>query len=117
MKNQTPTPGHGVPDAFLNKFGQHLTGILCGFDRLRFRGTLWMLFNPAVMEIYLLRCGVLLKHFKTFAQNLTERVLATDTPATSEQITRLDQTPLLLRQRYGVPLRSVCRTRRAGSGC
>ena len=49
MNNQTPTSGHGVPDAFLTKFGQHVTGILCGFDRLRFRGTLRMLFDPAKM--------------------------------------------------------------------
>jgi len=76
MKNQTPTSGHGVPDAFLNKFGQHVTGILCGFDRLRFRGTLRMLFDPAIMETYLLRCGILLKNFKAFAQNLTDRVKA-----------------------------------------
>ena len=76
MKNQTPTSGHGVPDAFLTKFGQHITGILCGFDRLRFRGTLRMLFDPAIMETYLLRCGVLLKNFKGFAQDLTERVKA-----------------------------------------
>lgn len=74
MKNQTPTFGHGVPDAFLNKFGQHVTGILCGFDRVRFRGTLRMLFDPAIMEIYLLRCGVLMKPFKGFAQTVTERI-------------------------------------------
>lgn len=76
MENQTPAPGHGVPAAFLNKFGQHVTGILCGFDRLRLRGTLRMLFEPALMETYLLRCGVLLKNFRTFAQDLTERVKA-----------------------------------------
>ena len=76
MKNQTPTSGHGVPDAFLTKFGQQVTGVLCGFDRLRFRGTLRMLFDPAIMEIYLLRCGVLLKNFKAFAQGLTGRVKA-----------------------------------------
>ena len=74
MKNQTPTPGHGVPDAFLTKFGQHITGILCGFDRLRFRGTLRMLFDPAKMELYLSVCGVLIKNFKAFAQHLTDRV-------------------------------------------
>jgi hypothetical protein len=49
---------------------------LCGFDRLRFRGTLRMLFDPAIMETYLLRCGVLRKNFKAFAQDLTDRVKA-----------------------------------------
>ena len=76
MKNQTPTSGHGVPDAFLNKFGQHVTGILCGFDRLRFRGTRRMLFDPAIRETDLRRCDVLIKHFKTFAQGITDRVKA-----------------------------------------
>jgi hypothetical protein len=76
MKNQTPTSGHGAPDAFLNKFGQHITGVLSGFDRLRFRGTLRMLFDPSVMEVYLLRWNVLIKHFKTFAEGITGRVKA-----------------------------------------
>jgi len=74
MKNQTPTPGHGAPDTFLNKFGQQITGVLSGFDRLRFRGTLRMLFEPSVMEVYLLRWNVLIKHFKTFAESITGRV-------------------------------------------
>ena len=76
MNNHTPTSGHGVPDAFLNKFGPHVTGILSGFDRLRFRGTLRMLFDPAKMELYLSVCGVLIKEFKTFAEGLTQRVKA-----------------------------------------
>jgi hypothetical protein len=36
----TSTPG--VPDAFVNKFGRHVTGFLCGFDRLRFHASLRM---------------------------------------------------------------------------
>lgn len=76
MKNQIPASGHGVPDAFLNKFGHDVTGILAGFDRLRFRGTLRMLFDPAIMETYLLRCHVLIKQFKAFAEGLPQRVKA-----------------------------------------
>lgn len=64
----------GVPSAFVTKFGQHVTGFLSGFDRLRFRGTLRMLFQPAILELYLLRQGVLVKDFKVFAQGLTERI-------------------------------------------
>jgi len=76
MKNQTPTSGHGVPDAFLTKFGQHVTGILCGFDRLRFRATQRLLFQPSSMEGYLAVCKVLIKNFKSFAEGITLRVKA-----------------------------------------
>ena len=73
----------GVPSAFVSKFGQHLTGFLSGFDRLHFRGTRRMLFQPAILELYLLRQGVLVKDFKTFAQGLTGRIkeLAQETAA------------------------------------
>jgi hypothetical protein len=76
MNIQTPASTHGVPDAFLTKFGQHVTGILCGFDRLLFQGSLRVLFNPQSMESYLSVCGVLIKDFKHFAQQWTDRIKA-----------------------------------------
>ena len=76
MKNQTPTPTHGVADTFLNKFGGDVTAVLSGFDRLRFRATLRMLFVPAKMEIYLSACHVLLKNFKPFAEATTAKIKA-----------------------------------------
>ena len=76
MKIQTPTTGHGVPDAFLNKFGQHVTGVLCGFDRLLFQANIRVLFNPKSMEDDLLVCKVLFKDFKAFAQGWTDRIKA-----------------------------------------
>jgi len=81
MKQTTPSATSGAPSAFVSKFGRYVTGILSGFDRLRFHGTLRMLFQPEVMEIYLLRRGVLLKDFKPFALKLTAQVkqLAIDT--------------------------------------
>ncbi|AHF92808.1 hypothetical protein OPIT5_24060 [Opitutaceae bacterium TAV5] len=72
--NQTSTSGHGVPEAFVNKFGGQITGILCGFDRVRFRATLRLLFQPSAMEAYLQACGVLIKHFKPFAEKITQRI-------------------------------------------
>jgi hypothetical protein len=75
-KNQTPTSGSGVPEAFLSRFGAQVTGILCGFDRVRFRATLRMLFQPSIMEHYLSCCGVLIKNFKPFATEITQRVRA-----------------------------------------
>jgi hypothetical protein len=64
----------GVPDAFVARFGHDVTGFLCGFDRLRFRATLGMLFQPAIMAQYLSRQNVLLKNFKDYALGLTERI-------------------------------------------
>lgn len=76
QNHSTPIPGHGVPEKFLSKFGKSITGILSGFDRLRFKGTLRLLFQPSSMEGYLASCGVLIKHFKGFAEKLTEQVKA-----------------------------------------
>jgi len=74
MENQTaPTP-YGVPESFYNKFGQQVTHVLSGFDRIRFRGSLRMLFDPRKMDLYLGCCGVLLKEFGSFAQGITTRV-------------------------------------------
>ena len=74
MKQNTSPSNPGVPDAFVTTFGRYVAGFRSGFDRLRFHGTLRMLFQPQIMEIYLLRRGVLLKDFKAFALALTERI-------------------------------------------
>ena len=50
MQSQTASIPHGVPESFYSKFGHHVTAILSGFDRIRFRGTLRMLFEPPMME-------------------------------------------------------------------
>jgi hypothetical protein len=76
VKTQPLPATHGVPESFLSKFGQNITGILSGFDRIRFRGTLRLLFQPAAMERYLCSCGVLIKEFKHFAESVTAKVKA-----------------------------------------
>lgn len=76
MKQQTFSTVAGVPPVFLNRFGDSITGVLSGFDRLRLRGTLRHLFQPTVMEAYLNACRVLIKDFGTFAQGLTTRIKA-----------------------------------------
>lgn len=76
MKNQTVISTHGVPEVFLNKFGHHITAVLSGFDRLRFRATLRLLFVPAKMAAYLCHCQVRIKDFKSFAEGITARIKA-----------------------------------------
>jgi hypothetical protein len=53
----------GLPKIFMDRFGQHVTGFISGFDRLRFRATLRPLFQLGGMEIYLYSCKVMVKDF------------------------------------------------------
>jgi hypothetical protein len=76
MQSQTASIPQGVPESFYSKFGHHVTAILSGFDRIRFRGTLRMLFEAPIMERYLGYCGVLIKDFKSFAESTTAKVKA-----------------------------------------
>lgn len=59
---------------FIQQHADQVTGILSGFDRLRFRGTLRFLAYTQGMFKFLCHMGVLLKDFKAYAQSLTERV-------------------------------------------
>jgi hypothetical protein len=52
MQNQSAPRPHGVPESFYSKFGQYVTAVLSGFDRIRFRATLRVLYQPAMMEPY-----------------------------------------------------------------
>ena len=72
--NTTASNRDGLPESFLAQFGEHVTGFLSGFDRLRFRATLRPLFQPGGLEIYLSCCKVLIKDFSSFAEKLTDRI-------------------------------------------
>jgi hypothetical protein len=74
VKTKTTRSQDGLPKEFLNRFGQQVTGFLSGFDRVRFRATLRPLFCPNGPEVYLNYCKVLIKNFKSFAQDLSERL-------------------------------------------
>ena len=76
MQNQTAPAPRGVPESFYSKFGAYVTAVLSGFDRIRFRATLRVLYQPAMMDRYLGYCGVKLKDFKTFAESITAKVKA-----------------------------------------
>jgi len=80
-----PTPGHGAPESFLSRFGQKITGVLSGFDRLLFRGSLRLLFQPNSMESYLATCGILIKDFGVFSEKITKRVKALAYAAAEQQ--------------------------------
>lgn len=76
MNIKIHTTTRDVPSPFVTQHDQHVTGVLSGFDRLRLMGTLRPLYQPSLMQRYLIRAGVLLKDFAAFASGWTERVRA-----------------------------------------
>ena len=61
-------------NSFLSALGDRVTGLLHGFDRLRFAGTQRMLANAGGMQAFLASAGVLLKDFGQWSEALTARV-------------------------------------------
>jgi hypothetical protein len=60
---------------FLQRYAGIVLGVLCGFDRLVFKGKLRQLYSPNGMNCYLSANHVLRKEFKTHAKAVTEQVL------------------------------------------
>lgn len=61
-------------DGFVARFKSKITGVLSGFDRLVFRGTLIPLVRERGMHVLLARAGVRLLDFKDYALKTSERV-------------------------------------------
>jgi len=61
---------------FITKHERSIMGVLSGWDRIRFRGTLRNLAVTNMMMSWLLDQSVLLKHFKPFAEGLTATLKA-----------------------------------------
>ena len=78
-----------APSPFVTQHAQNITGVLSGFDRLRLMATLRPLYQPSLMQRYLIRAGVLLKDFAGFAGGWTERVRAA-----AHQLAEQEQRPL-----------------------
>jgi hypothetical protein len=62
-------------ERFLQKFAGIVLGVLCGFDRIVFKGKLRQLYSPNGMNCYLSANHVLRKHFKAHAKEVTQEVL------------------------------------------
>ena len=58
--------------SFVQRFAAFVLGTLCGWDRLRFRGTKRLLAHNAGMMNFLWQQQVLLKDFKDFALQATD---------------------------------------------
>jgi hypothetical protein len=59
---------------FLARFGSEIKGVLSGFDRVRFRGTLRRISSYRGMMSYLYERQILLKEFKDWAMGLTDAI-------------------------------------------
>jgi hypothetical protein len=59
---------------FLERYRKQITGVLSGWDRLAFRGTLRWLASVRGLSSYLSRKDMLLKDFSDWAQHLTAQV-------------------------------------------
>ena len=62
-------------NALVTKNADHVIGVLSGWDRVVFRGTLRMLAFAGGMAAYLSRIGVLLKDFGDHAQAMTQQLM------------------------------------------
>ncbi len=62
-------------NALVPKNADHVIGVLSGWDRLVFRGTLRMLAYAGGMAAYLSRIGTLLKDFGDHAQAMTDQLI------------------------------------------
>jgi hypothetical protein len=61
-------------ERFIQRHQPSVTGVLSGFDRIRFRGTLRLIANERGLGALLGYLGVLLKDFKDYAMSLSERL-------------------------------------------
>jgi len=61
-------------DAFIQRHQQDVIGVLRGFDRMRFRGTLRSISYSEGVDRFLGAVGVRYKDFKGFALGLSERL-------------------------------------------
>lgn len=61
---------------FIHQHADQISGVLSGFDRLRFRGTIRWLAHTQGMQRFLNYAGILLKDFKGYVQGVTDQVRA-----------------------------------------
>jgi hypothetical protein len=96
---------------FIQQHQGDILGVLSGFDRMRFRGTLRLLTSVGGMMAFLSQVGIRLKDFMGYAEGVTQRLRKT-TEALAQQagrpvrylaaMTRKDELVQQIRQKEGV---------------
>jgi hypothetical protein len=74
MPNVTSPYRRNTMNAFLHRFGSMISGVLNGFDRLVFMGSLRSLVYAPRMVVYLSRVGLLIKDFTRWTQDLGNQI-------------------------------------------
>src|SRR5881227_3226530 len=74
--------------SFLRRLAPVVAGVLCGFDRVVFKGRLPQLYAPEGMNCYVAANHVRLLDFKAHAKEVTRQVLAASLVATAKQAGR-----------------------------
>jgi len=59
---------------FLQVYNKFIYGVISGWDRIRFRGTIRWLAHTSGINTYLNVNGILLKDFEAYAQSITKKV-------------------------------------------
>jgi hypothetical protein len=77
--------GRSAMNKFIERFSSGIAGVLSGFDRLVFRGSLRQLQHGGGMMSYLWHQRVLLKNFAQHVQQISERVRTASLRAAQEQ--------------------------------
>jgi hypothetical protein len=103
---------------FIQQQADQISGVLNGFDRMRFRGTLRLLAYTKGMRGFLNHIGVLLKDFKTYVQAVTDQIRETTeqvAKAHSQQVRYLEsshiskeETAREIAQRNGIRQGLIC---------
>jgi hypothetical protein len=70
--------------SFLQRFGSLVSGVLSGFDRLVFRGTLRSVVHGRRMMVYLSRMRILMKDFGGWAEGRSDQIKAAAQQAADE---------------------------------
>ncbi len=104
--------------SFIQRFGDKVSGVLSGWDRVRFRGTLRWLASRRGLESFLATRRILLKDFKDWALGLTDRIReATEALAHSEGLKVRYVTSSLLRKEEIAQIEAGTRWSRDGISC
>jgi hypothetical protein len=90
---------------FLQRHADQVSGVLSGFDRLRFRGTMRWLAYADGMRSFLSCVGVLLKDFQTYVQGVTDRIRSA-----AEELAGAEHRPLIYLNSSAVSKEQLART-------
>lgn len=69
---------------FIMRHQKNIRGVLSGFDRMRFRGTLRWLANTKGMKNFLWKVNVLFKHFGAYSMDITNQIKKATTEIADE---------------------------------